>query len=318
VRSLWLASARLIDLAAFTPGADDSAPFYPLQLLLRFARCRICSVVPFVGGFNSSPVIATSSLMSNPTPSSVTLEPPATRATQAAPGAARTWSRRFYVLITLVLIGMVVKGFWPSYFGPMLGGPSAPRAWVMHLHGAIFTGWMLLLVLQVGLAATGRIAAHRRVGTFGIGYGIALWVVGCVVTIAAPVMHVRAGDWPLDRAAGFVILPLFDMVLWAGFFGGAIAYRARPEIHKRLMIAATVSLAFAAVARMQIKAPALFYLVWMSPMLAGMAFDLWSRKRVHPAYWISAAAMTVAFARIFFMESEPWLKIGRALLLPFV
>jgi hypothetical protein len=256
--------------------------------------------------------------MSNPTPSSATLEQPTARPTPPAPGAARRWSRRFYVLITLVLIGMVMKGFWPSYFGPMMGGASVPRAWVMHLHGALFTGWMLLLFLQVALAATGRIAAHRRVGTFGIGYGIALWVVGCVVTIAAPVIHLRAGEWPLDRAAGFVILPLFDMVLWAGFFGGAIVYRARPEIHKRLMIAATVSLAFAAVARMQIKAPALFYLVWVAPMLVGMAFDRWSRKRVHPVYWISLAAMSLAFVRIFFMESEAWLKIGRALLRPFV
>ena len=256
--------------------------------------------------------------MNNPTPPLVALEPSATSVAAAAPHAARTWSRRFYLAITLVLIAMVVKGFWPSYFGPMLGGPSTPRAWVMHLHGAIFTGWMLLLLLQVGLAATGRLAAHRKVGTFGIAYGVALWLVGCVVTIAAPVMHVRAGAWPLDRAAGFVILPLVDMVLWAGFFGGAIAYRARPEIHKRLMIAATVSLAFAAVARMQIKAPALFYLVWVSPILAGMAFDQWSRKRVHAVYWISLAAMSVAFVRIFFMESEPWLKIGRALLRPFL
>ncbi|MSU25251.1 MAG: hypothetical protein EXS32_15715 [Opitutus sp.] len=215
-----------------------------------------------------------------------------------------------------MLFGIVLKGFWPSYFGPMLGGPSAPRAWVMHLHGAIFTGWMLLLLLQVGLAATGRLAAHRRVGTFGIGYGVVLWVVGLVVSWAAPLMHIRAGDWTMDRAAGFMILPLVDMVLWARFFGGAIAYRQRPEIHKRLMPAATVSLAFAAVARMQIKPPPLFYLTWVSPMLIGMAFDLWARKRVHPAYWISMAAMTLAFVRIFFMESEGWLKIGRALLKP--
>ena len=40
------------------------------------------------------------------------------------------------------------------------------------------------------------------------------------------------------------------MILFAGFFGAAVAYRNKPEIHKRLIIAATVALAFAAVGRM--------------------------------------------------------------------
>jgi hypothetical protein len=255
--------------------------------------------------------------MSTHTPPASTLEVSPNPASSHA-SAARSRSRIFYFLLTLLLIGIVVKGFWPSYFGPMLSGSSASRAWVMHLHGVIYTGWMLLLLLQVVLAATRRLAAHRKVGVFGIGYGIALWVIGLVVTIAAPVMHVHAGEWTIDRAAGFTLLPLVDMILFGGFFAGAVVYRNRPEIHKRLIVAATVSVAFAAVARMRIEPPALFYLTWVSPMLVGMAFDLWSRKRVHPVYWISMAAMSLAFVRVFFLESEAWLKIGRALLAPFV
>jgi hypothetical protein len=186
------------------------------------------------------------------------------------------------------------------------------------VHGAVYTGWMLLLLLQVVLAATRRIVAHRKVGVVGIGYGVVLWVIGLVVTIAAPVMHVHAGEWTIDRAAGFTLFPLVDMVLFGGFFAGAIGYRNRPEIHKRLIVAATVALAFAAVARMRIASPPLFYLTWVSPMLAGIAFDLWTRKRVHPAYWISIAVMTVSFVRVPLRESEAWLKVGRALLAPFL
>ena len=231
--------------------------------------------------------------------------------------AASPWSRRFYLVLTLVLIGMVVKGFWPSYYGPMVSGGGASRAWVMHLHGAIYSGWMLLLLLQVVLAATGRIAAHRRVGTWGIGYGAAVLVIGLVVSWAAPIMHIRAGDWNVDRAAGFMILPLVDMILFGGFFGAAVVYRNKPEIHKRLMLAATVSIVFAAVARMQLPPP-LFYFVWIAPMVAGVAFDWVTRRRVHPVYLISFAAMSLAFARIFLMQSEGWLRIGRALLSPFL
>ena len=46
------------------------------------------------------------------------------------------------------------------------------------------------------------------------------------------------------------------MILFAGFFGAAVKYRNKPEIHKRLILAATVALAFAAVARMGLRAAA--------------------------------------------------------------
>jgi len=98
----------------------------------------------------------------------------------------------------------------------------------------------------------------------------------------------------------------------------AIAYRRVPKTHKRLILAATVALAFAAVARMSFRSPVVFLLIWLSPLFAAMAFDVFSRRRVHPVHFVSVAVLTVAFTRVFFMESEGWLKIGRALLVPFV
>jgi hypothetical protein len=212
---------------------------------------------------------------------------------------------------------MVIRGFWPSYFGPLLAG-GVTRPWIIHLHGAVFGGWMVLLLTQVSLIATGRVHAHRRLGNFGIAYGAVVLGIGLVVSFAAPALHVRSGEWSVDRAAGFLLLPLIDMVLFAGFFGAAIAYRRRPEIHKRLIVAATVALAFAAVARMAFESPVVFLLVWLSPLFAAMAFDVFTRRRVHTVHFISVAVMACAFVRIFFMESEGWLRVGRVLLAPFV
>jgi len=228
-----------------------------------------------------------------------------------------SWTRRFYVAVTVVLMVMVVRGFWPSYFGPLLSG-GVTRPWIIHLHGAVFSGWMVLLLAQVSLIATGRVRLHRRLGNVGIAYGVLVLGIGLVVSFAAPALHVRAGEWTVDRAAGFLLLPLIDMVLFAGFFGAAIAYRRRPEIHKRLILAATVALAFAAVARMAFESPVVFLFVWLSPLFAAMAFDVFARRRVHPVHFISVVVMTGAFGRIFFMESEGWLHVGRALLAPFV
>jgi hypothetical protein len=230
--------------------------------------------------------------------------------------AARRRGHRFYVGVTLVLIATVVTGFWPSYFGTLVSG-GVTRPLVMHLHGAVFTGWMALLLLQVSLAATGRIRLHRQVGRIGIVYGLLVLVLGIIVSFAAPVMHVHVGDWTIDTAAGFLLLPLVDMILFAAFFGAAMACRHKPEIHKRLILAATVALAFAAVARMTLP-PLAFALVWLAPMAAAMVVDVMSSGRVHVVTLSSTAVMAIAFVRIFFVDSAAWLAVARPMLQPFL
>ena len=230
--------------------------------------------------------------------------------------SAQRRSHQFYIGLSLLLITTVVTGFWPTYFGTFLRGGAA-RPLVMHVHGAIFTGWMALLFLQVGLAATGRVSTHRRVGRFGIWYGAAVFTMGVIATFAAPVIHVHAGEWTIDQAGGFLILPIGDMVLFGSFFGAAVTFRNKPEIHKRLIVAATVALAFAAVARMNFAAP-IFFLIWMAPMAALAAFDFRSTGRVHRVTMICIAAMVIFFPRVLLIENEVWLVIGRALLRPFL
>jgi hypothetical protein len=230
--------------------------------------------------------------------------------------SAQRRSHQFYVGLTLFLITTVVTGFWPSYFGTLLSGGVA-RPMVMHMHGAIFTGWMALLFLQVGLAATGRVKMHRRVGTFGIWYGAAVFIMGVIATFAAPVLHVRAGEWSMDRAAGFLVFPLGDMMLFAGLFGAAVYYRHKPEFHKRLIVAATVTLAFAAVARMGFSLP-VFFIIWIAPMAALAAFDFRATGRVHKVTALSIVVLVVGFPRVLLEQSESWLVVGRALLRPFL
>ena len=221
---------------------------------------------------------------------------------------------RFYVGLSALMAGIVVVGFWPSYFGPMLIGRIARPA-LIQAHGIVFVGWMVLLMAQVILAARGEVALHRRIGRYGIGYGWLVLVMGVVVGPAAAAMHVRANEWPIDRAAGFLLVTFGDMVLFGGCFIAAVAYRSRPEIHKRLMVSATVALLFAAVGRMAfIQSQLLFAAVWLSPLLAGMAHDWLTRRRVHPVYMIATAGLCLGALRLLIAESELWLRIGRPLI----
>src|SRR5262245_27276023 len=177
--------------------------------------------------------------------------------------------RRFYVGISLFMVAIVLVGFWPSYFGPLLRGVTA-RPLVIQIHGIVFVGWMVLLVTQVAMVAAGRTDLHRRIGSLGVVYGFLVLLMGLIAGIAAPVMHFKNGEWAFDRAAGFLLITLGDMTLFGSFFIAAMVYRRKPETHKRLIVMATIALLFAAVGRMSfIQIQALLLPLWLSPLLAG-------------------------------------------------
>jgi hypothetical protein len=225
---------------------------------------------------------------------------------------------RFFVAIAILMTVIVAVGFWPSYYGPLLRG-VAVRPLVIHVHGIVFIGWMALLLTQVALVATGRTAAHRKVGTAGIVYGFLVIAMGLVVGFAAPILHLADHEWDMDRAAGFLLIILGDMALFGGFFIAAMIYRRKPELHKRLILLATVALLFAAVGRMAfIPSPLISLVVWLAPVFIGIAYDALTQRRVHHVYIVGTIVLFIGACRLFFIQSEAWLRIGRSLLRIFI
>jgi len=53
-------------------------------------------------------------------------------------------SRYFFPVLSILMIAVVFTGFWPSYFGPLITQGRVVRPLIIHLHGAIFLGWMAL------------------------------------------------------------------------------------------------------------------------------------------------------------------------------
>jgi hypothetical protein len=234
-----------------------------------------------------------------------------------APPRTRTARSKVYVGLALLITAIVFAGFSPSFYGTVVLDAAHP--WIIHVHAAVYVGWLALLVTQAVLAARGQIALHRSVGRFGIAWGVLVLVLGVVVSFAVPAIHVNAGEWPMERAERFLAIPLGDMVLFGGFFGAAIAYRSRPEIHKRLVVLAAVAIMFAAVGRMPyVDGWWLVVTLWYSPVVVAMAHDFGTKRRVHPVYWIGVVAMAVVFMRVPLSQTEQWRRIGRALLAPFV
>jgi hypothetical protein len=133
------------------------------------------------------------------------------------------------------------------------------------------------------------------------------------------VIHVAAvnttGTMTLDEAAGFLVLPIGDMLLFGGFFTAGIVARRDRESHRRLMLLAAAALIFPGAARFALPAgPAAILAVWLLPLLAAMAHDVWVTRRVHRLYWIGLAVLVVGFGPVGLMEAEPWLVIGRRII----
>ena len=224
-----------------------------------------------------------------------------------------TTRRGLYVGLAAVAIAIAAVGFWPTYFGPLAAG-TVDKTPIVHLHAAVYVGWLAIFLTQTVLAATGRVAAHMKLGRIAIGYGVLVIVVGVLTAFARFALGVRAGE---VAAAGAQLLgPLLDMLVFAPAFAAAIYYRRKPELHKRLMIVATTSLLIAAAGRMQfLGQPAnllLLHLIWTAPILLAMAHDLWRQRRVHPVYVLGLVVLVLEgpVLRIAVRGSEEWLGIG--------
>ena len=77
----------------------------------------------------------------------------------------------------------------------------------------MFTAWVLFLVAQTTLVATGRTYIHRRMGVAGAVLALLLVIVGTTTAI----LRVKGGSAPVPGVSGlsFLAIPLFDMVLFA-------------------------------------------------------------------------------------------------------
>src|SRR5205085_5182898 len=74
----------------------------------------------------------------------------------------------FFPGMALLMLATVFFGFARSYF--LAGVFRAPLPnWLIHLHGAAFSSWILWLVVQTSLVATNHVDVHRKLGLLGFG-----------------------------------------------------------------------------------------------------------------------------------------------------
>jgi hypothetical protein len=241
-------------------------------------------------------------------------------ATLAAAQSARTpnparYDRIFYSGIAIAMALTVIAGFFPTYYGRAIGAGSGPMhtfgnnpfTFVAHIHGALFSCWVILFVVQTQLVARHKVAIHRTLGIAG-GVLAALMV---PAGMALAIQSGRRGTAPPGlTSVQFFVIPTFDMVMFAIFVGCALWQRKNKEAHKRLMVLAYTSIVTAAVARLPgvlPHGPAMFYGLTFIFLAVAFAYDLFTRRRLHPAYiWGGAALVLSVPGRMALSGTHAW------------
>ncbi len=242
--------------------------------------------------------------------------------TQAAAGAYVARNRtpgpvrdsRFFLAMAIACAIGIFAGFartyyLKSYFGTPVLSP------LFHIHGAVFSTWIIFFVVQTALIADRRVLLHRYLGYTGVVLVCAMIVLG----IAAALTAAKAGFFrniPLahnpEGALFFSLVSLMNFVILvaAGFY-----LRRNRQAHQRLMLMSTAC-ALMPIGLSRLPLPSHAVPLMFAFAFAGPAYDLFTLHRIHRAYLWSLAVfvLTLPPLRMLVGNSAGWYRFAHWLL----
>ncbi len=222
----------------------------------------------------------------------------------------RRRERWFYLGMSIAIVITVFAGFAPTYYlRPRF--TSTPLMPLLHLHGIVFTAWIALFLIQTTLVAAHRTHIHRRLGIAGGVIAVLMILVGASTAVIRASQGATPGPPPLV----FLTIPLGDMLVFAILIGAGFYFRRRPDVHKRLMLLATISILSAALARLPFAflqaGPIAFFGLTDTFVLACVVYDLVTLKRIHRATALAALLIVVSQPlRLIIGGTQAWLSFA--------
>ena len=238
-------------------------------------------------------------------------------ATLAKHGSTRlTDERWFFATMAGVIAVATFVGFAPSYYlAPMFS--AKPLSTLLHVHGVVFTAWILLYVAQTGLITVGRTDIHRIVGPVAVALAVVMVPLGIATAIitkqVAAANHLPPPGPPL-------IFPLGAIVTFAALVGAAVAMRKRAAWHKRLMLLGTTAILTTPLARVtrftHLAMPPPIGGIILTDLLLGalIIYDVRTRGKPHPATaWGGGFFLATQVLRILLNMTPAWQAFAKGL-----
>jgi hypothetical protein len=222
----------------------------------------------------------------------VTLPNPAPLSGRGAQSEKRFIQRWSFAGMAILMIATSIAGFAPAILDP--AGRRGPVSALAAIHGIVFFAWLLLFLGQSLLIESGRVLWHRRLGVASF-FVLAFMVpLGYQTTIA---MVRRGYDLSGDQYVGFSahhafldaqtasVFNLIDEACFILLALGALWFRTRPAVHKRLILFANIQLMGASLTHLLghvgLLTPASVIGSFSVFLLAAVARDWLVDKRVH-------------------------------------
>jgi hypothetical protein len=207
-----------------------------------------------------------------------------------AAAVRRPFQPSFFFWMTVIMAAFVFGGFTLTYLKPMVTGTLAPLPPAIHVHGLFYFSWMILLVVQAFLVNVKNVPLHRSVGTFGIVIATAVLILGALITI---LFGRSARDNPPADYLNLMYLSVVALIGFGTLFCLAIRNTRQPDIHRLLMLFATINLLPPGINRLYIvtfgltNVPLLATFITMDVLALAVLIHHWRTRRS-----IAGAAVT--------------------------
>ena len=201
----------------------------------------------------------------------------------------------YYVLI---VIAVIVGGFWPSYFAPWGSVP-----WQFHAHGVAASIWVIMVFAQSWTVHHRQLVLHRAIGRTSL-FLFPFLIGGLAAIIDLTAKGYVAGDGPSRTMFGgtFLIGLVLAIAAYVTVFYRAMKYRRQVWTHSGYMLTTPLILFESPFSRL--------LTMYMPGLIITGAADLWM---IIPTIVLSMALELVVIAVIWLKYREratPFLVAG--------
>lgn len=227
----------------------------------------------------------------------------------------------FLAMVAIIWLG-ILMGFVPDILRHV-GAHRPPYPLIVHIHGAAFVAWLCLLTAQVLLIRNKRVDLHRKLGVATAILAPVMVVLGLSTAYVVDNLHFGTPD----NDPSFLSIQLADLLNFAVLASAAILCRNTSSAHKRLILLATIFISDAGFARWWGEALEKllghsFWANWAVDYLSDFLlvaaigfYDLFTRRRLHPAYLIGAIwGLAIELIAVWLYASPWWKPVATRLL----